>query len=209
MRIICDMDAILADTLKNWLALYNREWNDSITKDDILHWDVHKSVKPECGVDVYKYIEQPDFFIDLEPLPGAIEGFRQLQNAGHEMLICSSPSPSPMSAAEKLAWLHRHLPEFPRKYVMLGHQKHWLKADILIDDSAATAETYLKEWPEAACLTVAYHYNMRFYHERYHRFNGHNSTALAWSSIVRMVGILDRRKYEKDHGIVTLEEQGD
>ena len=55
LTILVDMDSIAADLQEKWYGAYNKRYNDTITVDDILSWDTHKYVKPECGKKIYKY----------------------------------------------------------------------------------------------------------------------------------------------------------
>lgn len=49
MTILCDVDSVVANIMPEWLRMYNEECGDALRPPDIVEWDMHKLVKPECG----------------------------------------------------------------------------------------------------------------------------------------------------------------
>lgn len=169
MRILIDLDGIVVDLLSVWLQLYNREWNDHLTKHDITAYDFSDLVKPECGRAIFKdYLSRPGLFAALPPIPGAVDALKELQERGHEIVIASYP-PSPEAAKDKLIWIEKYLPFISKHYwtdmgqscstVMLGHEKWMLKADAIIDDDPYNVVTYGRAWPSAKLIMMDYPYN--------------------------------------------------
>jgi len=156
-KILVDMDGILANLLKQWLEDYNREYEDNLRMQDITTWDMHEHVKPEVGRDVYKIPNRLGYFDKTPPIPGAVAGFRALQRAGHEVVVCSSPY-NDDSARAKQAWCARYLNTRWRD-VTLTHKKSWfgLAADVIIDDKPSTIKEFHDLGKEV--ITIAYPYN--------------------------------------------------
>lgn len=81
--------------------------------------------------------EIPDFFRDLPPIDGAIEGFQKLSNEYDTYILSTAPWRNPTAWVDKLLWVQQHLPEAAHKRLILSHNKHLNKGDYLIDDRKA------------------------------------------------------------------------
>src|SRR5207247_2367313 len=79
---IFDMDGIIVNLYKSWLALYNRDYDDNLDPGDLNDFYVENCVKPECGIKVVDYLDQPGLFRNAEPMPGAIENLRMMKESG-------------------------------------------------------------------------------------------------------------------------------
>jgi hypothetical protein len=77
---------------------------------------------------------QYGFFTSLEPLPGAIDGYRALE-AHFEVYILTAPSYlNPLCYTEKRVWVGQHLGVKTAKNLIICKRKGLLKGDFLIDD---------------------------------------------------------------------------
>ena len=77
----------------------------------------------------------PGFYRDLEPMPGALEAWKKL-NEVFEVYICSSPSWSnPSSWIDKRLWVETYLGPDAKKKLILTHNKGLVKGDYLVDDN--------------------------------------------------------------------------
>ena len=80
------------------------------------------------------------FFFNLDPMPGAIEAVKALEESGLYDLhvLTASPWENPGAAAEKMRWIKKWFGEgtdnvFFRK-ITISHNKEKLKGDYIIDD---------------------------------------------------------------------------
>lgn len=140
MRILFDLDGVLADLHTKWLDTYNREWDDDLTVEQLSSYEMHLHVK--CHKQVYEIIKRPGFFDDVAPFPEAVAAFRALQLAGHAVRVCSAPAGAD-SARAKIEWCARELGIHDR-HVHLNSEKHWVDADVIIDDSPHVLR---QRWP--------------------------------------------------------------
>lgn len=77
---------------------------------------------------------QYGFFTNLEPLPGAIEGYQTLEKY-FEVYILTAPSyRNPLCYTEKRVWVEKHLGLTTTKNLIICQRKGLLKGDYLIDD---------------------------------------------------------------------------
>ncbi len=81
--------------------------------------------------------EVPDFFGDLPPIDGAIDGFRKLSEQYETYILSTAPWRNPSAWIDKVRWVHKHLPEAGYKRLILTHHKHLNKGNYLIDDRTA------------------------------------------------------------------------
>lgn len=74
------------------------------------------------------------FYLDLKPLPGAIDAYRLLEQ-DHEVYILTAPSyMNPRCYMEKRIWVEQFLDIETTKNLILCRRKGLLKGDYLIDD---------------------------------------------------------------------------
>ena len=85
-------------------------------------------------------------FSEMEPMPGAIEGFNTLVNMGHDVYILSTaPWKNPSAWSDKLLWVKEYLGDVAYKRLILSHNKNLNHGDFLIDDRVANGAG---EWGE-------------------------------------------------------------
>ncbi|XP_057240371.1 5'(3')-deoxyribonucleotidase, cytosolic type-like, partial [Malurus melanocephalus] len=80
--------------------------------------------------------ESPGFFLDLDPVPGAVEAVQEmLHMKDTEVFICTSPLRKyEHCIVEKYKWVEKHLgPEFVER-IILTRDKTVVAADLLFDD---------------------------------------------------------------------------
>lgn len=152
VRIVVDMDETLCDLSSKWLGQYNADYNDNITTGDLLTYDTHLYVDPACGTKIYGYLEQPNFFRNLKPVPGAIETITWMQE--HFVVIIAT-SRSAFAHEDTIAWISEYLPMFPLENVVFAKRKDLIDADILIDDCLA----HIEAWRGVPIVFGDYAYN--------------------------------------------------
>lgn len=81
--------------------------------------------------------EVPNFFRNLPPVEGAIEGFHRLSEHYDTYILSTAPWRNPSAWIDKLLWVQEHLPEVGHKRLILSHNKHLHRGDYLIDDRTA------------------------------------------------------------------------
>ena len=91
--ILIDVDDVTLPLGPQWLAAYNRDWNDNIQFEDISDWNWMNFIKPECGRDIYKYLEDGQLYENIQPIPGAAAGVIQFREWGFRPVFVTSMSP--------------------------------------------------------------------------------------------------------------------
>ena len=132
-RIAIDMDEVLADTLGEHIARYNRDHSEAVTKADLKGkwlWDI---VSTDRHARLEGYLRSEDFFEDLPVIEGSQRVLRALVEK-YEIFIATAAMEFPNSFGPKYRWLRRHFPFLdPHNFIFCG-DKSILLADYLIDD---------------------------------------------------------------------------
>lgn len=140
-RIAIDMDEVLADTLAEHIARYNRDHGEGITKADLEGkwlWDIVSIDRHER---LEGYLRSEDFFEDLPVIEDSERVLRALAQE-YEIFIATSAMEFPNSFGPKYRWLRRHFPFLdPHNFVFCG-DKSILRADFLIDDQPRHFPTF-------------------------------------------------------------------
>jgi 5'(3')-deoxyribonucleotidase len=132
-RIAVDMDEVLADALGKLIRLYNAEFSENLTVEDMWgNWMVN--VLPAERQDrLMAYLQEKDFFEDLAVMPDSQRVLERLSGR-YEIFVATAAMEFPNSFGPKFRWLERHFPFLsPTRFVFCG-DKSILHADYLIDD---------------------------------------------------------------------------
>ena len=133
-RICVDMDEVIADAVAEHLLRYNRDYADTITKEDLQGrwiWDV---VAADRHPRLDEYLRSDDFFDVLDVMPDAQRVLAALQQR-YEVFIATAAMEVPTSFNAKYRWLGRHFPFIPPTHIVFCGDKSILRADFLIDDN--------------------------------------------------------------------------
>lgn len=154
------MDGVLCDLVGKWFTLYNREHHDHIDLEHMSEWGPHLYAKK--GKAIYHYLSRPGFFRDLAPLPGAVDGVRQLLDEGFDVVIVTAAK---NGQRDKLLWVEEHLPFLDTRNMVFAHRKELVRGDVLFDDAPHNLAAFE---PYGLAIAMAYPYNQSF---KGHRVN--------------------------------------
>jgi 5'-nucleotidase len=136
LTIAVDVDEVCADLLGEWLRRYNLKYDDSLTPDDAVHWDLTRVVKLECGEDIYSFLRDGDLYENVLPIAGARDAIYSLLSRGHRVVYASACKGF-YSAQAKQRWLRRwgflSDANLERDFLAVT-DKSLVHADILFDD---------------------------------------------------------------------------
>ena len=131
--VLVDMDGVLADfdgatqAHLESLRIPIRERNNFYYRDDY----------PEANYTdvINKLHASQNFFRNLPPVDGAIEGWDKIKDLGYEPRICSSPlHTNEWCKEEKLKWIEEHLGREAAKSAIIDSKKELYDGIALIDD---------------------------------------------------------------------------
>ncbi len=152
LRILIDMDNVVAGLLEKWLFVYNSKYADNLTAADISTWQIDNHTT-KCSIkQFYELIEPNGFFAELDVLPDAIEVTKRLQDKGHELyFVTATPHNAPTAGYDKYLWCNTYFPHIGMSNVIMSHKKDMIKGDLLLDDGPINLN-------EFSGIKVAYNY---------------------------------------------------
>src|SRR5579884_1701645 len=132
-RLAVDMDEVLADALGKLIRLYNAEFSENLTVEDMWGKWMVNVLPPSRRDRLRDYLQQPDFFEDLDVMPQSQRVLERLSGR-YEIFVATAAMEFPNSFGPKFRWLERNFPFLsPTRFVFCG-DKSILHADYLIDD---------------------------------------------------------------------------
>jgi 5'(3')-deoxyribonucleotidase len=136
VKIILDQDEVLAHWVDKVLLWYNEDFQTSFTRHDVKdYWAMQDILGPAGKHFIRSCMRWPEFYTRLEPVQGAIEGVKELIDAGHEVRIVTAvPVSAGIAYHGKTQWLRDHMPFFDLKDFYAVHKKDEVMGDILLDD---------------------------------------------------------------------------
>ena len=78
--------------------------------------------------------EVPGIFDLMDPIPGALEAYKELSELFDTYILSTSPWNNSSAWRHKVEWVHRYLYDEAYKRLILSHHKNLLRGDYLIDD---------------------------------------------------------------------------
>ena len=78
--------------------------------------------------------EIPGLFGQMQPMPGALEAVRKLNEKYDCYILSTAPWNNPSAWSDKVAWITEHLDDVFHKKMIITHCKHLCKGNYLIDD---------------------------------------------------------------------------
>lgn len=178
MKIVCDMDEVLAQFINKVLHRWNLEHKTSFNRDHINTWNMDATLGKGSFDDVIRWMSNPDFFEMLEPVNGALSGIRHLMKSHDVMIATSLHDDVPNAYDSKKRWIKKHLPEFQMRNFFVITRKEMLDGDVLIDDAGHNVEPWCERGREAIVLDAPWNRHVNHLLAR---------RALHWGDIVRMI----------------------
>ncbi|MXQ54833.1 5' nucleotidase, NT5C type [Shimazuella alba] len=131
-RIAIDMDEVMADFVPKHLALFNRDFNENITIEDLKGKKL-REYRPHLKMEIRNYITEPTFFRDLAVIKDSQEVIKDLSKQ-YEVFITTAAMEYPTSFTAKYEWLKEHFGFLDDMNFVFCGDKSIIKADYLIDD---------------------------------------------------------------------------
>ncbi|AIC92816.1 5' nucleotidase, NT5C type [Shouchella lehensis] len=142
-RIAIDMDEVMADFTKKHLALFNADYNEAITLED-LQGKKLRDLRPHLVDEIREYLKDPTYFRDLDVMKDAQEVIKELSES-FEIYIATAAMHFPSSFTAKYEWLQEHFPFLDDQHFVFCGDKSVIKADYLIDDNVYQLERFTGE----------------------------------------------------------------
>jgi 5'-nucleotidase len=145
-RLLVDVDEVLASLQVPVLDIICQVTNKNWKLEDFKVWDLFSVLNPEQRVRVFEVMAQPGFCLGLEPIPGAPEAIRQLQEMV-EVFAVTNPHDSVLWVSERYEWLLRHY-GLDKDHVAFLSSKYLISGDWLVEDNLAQLQRWSAAHPE-------------------------------------------------------------
>ena len=86
----------------------------------------------------------PGIFSKIQPLNGAIDGYKKLTEHFDVYILSTAPWNNPSAWSDKLLWVQKHLGDIAYKRLILSSNKNLNAGDYLIDDRTANGASDFK-----------------------------------------------------------------
>jgi len=137
--VAIDVDGTVAALDKEWIRRYNRDYNDNMTVEQWTEWDIHKLIKPECGLKIYEYIEDPTIYDDVLPIPFSQVAVGEIKKISRVIFVTNS---TVGASGAKYNWLKRYGFLNDLKDYVECKDKSLIRASHLIDDRVENLEDF-------------------------------------------------------------------
>lgn len=131
MRVVLDVDGVIADFVGAVLDVRNAIVFPPLSRDHVKEWDMETLLPPGHRDAFFWHCGRPGFCARLAEFPSAIAALRELQRRGHEIVFATAPWNSPTWIEERTAWLQARFPGVEIHHVK---DKTGVHGDVFIDD---------------------------------------------------------------------------
>lgn len=149
MVILVDQDGVLAYFELGFL----RNWRMQFPNEPFIPLEQRRTFYPrdqypkELKEKVESIYFASGFFLNLPPVPGAIEAMKTMVAVGHDVRICTSPlGKFENCVLEKYLWIEKYLGKDFTKGIILSKDKTLIKGRFLIDDKPVIENAENAEW---------------------------------------------------------------
>ena len=137
--VLIDMDGVICDYTQKMLDLAVTGFGlPQYSAKEVLFFETEKIFSQEYQEKVERLSLEENFFLSLEPLPGAIEAIKEmLTDSNFDVWICSSPKKTGETChSEKFLWLRKYFGQKFAEKLILTRDKTLVYGDYLIDDKS-------------------------------------------------------------------------
>lgn len=143
MRLGIDLDGVVADFNGGWMRVYNEQFGAELTPTQVVSWDgLHTLTHfPDMG-EFWGWArdhEGVSVFRHLQAYEGAVDTLRDLNRAGHDIVVITAKPD--WAVHDTFEWLADH--RIPTREVHVTEDKWKVDCDLYLDDSPYQVEELL------------------------------------------------------------------
>lgn len=167
MIIKVDLDGVIRDIFTEMCKLYNEDFNEKLTVDDITDYDVNKvfsKVQDQCKISAADYFFKFNarrLFLQGKPYDCVIDSLNRLKDKGHKIILATWQT-SVSNKADTLYFLE--LNNIPYDDICFTRDKWMIYSDWIIDDNP---EFITDNRETASKIIIDMPYNKNVYFDGY------------------------------------------
>jgi 5'(3')-deoxyribonucleotidase len=139
MTILVDMDDTIEQLLKALVNRANERFHRSVSVEDVTDWSIVCAFPGIEKKQIQDFMREPDFWKDVEPVPGAAEALKHFMDEGHQVYIVTATESEHVNEKMK-GVLYKYFPFISWDHVIVTSRKQMIRGDILIDDGIHNLE---------------------------------------------------------------------
>jgi 5'-nucleotidase len=138
--VLIDLDDVLTDLSGTCTKLW-REWYPDLPyvepEKRQYHYidDDYEALRPGLGEKMRELRHADDFYNHVRPMEGAVEALNEMQRAGYNVFVCTTPSRSVKRLYNKTQWVGRELGPQWTDRLILTPDKTLIHGSVRIDDA--------------------------------------------------------------------------
>jgi len=135
--IAVDIDDTYWHLVNRWLELYNSDYNDNLTEEDITGWNIGSFTK--CGDKFYDYLYDDTLYDGIKLIDGALKTINKMRSRDNRVIfVTAGANPNKMNAVMKTGGLSK------KEDFIMAYDKSLIMANILIDDKFENVVSFPK-----------------------------------------------------------------
>lgn len=158
MRILVDVDGVIADFVGSALRVVEQLGGKAIGAHEVREWDIENLLPSAKRQLFWDRVTAAGFCASLDAYPGSVEAISRLRRRHDVYFVTSDMATCPTWAHERRAWLKQHFDVHYRSIVHT-HAKYLVSGDALIDDKPEHIEAWGNDHPKGAALLWDAAYN--------------------------------------------------
>lgn len=181
MKILIDVDGVLADQVPPVLERFNADYGYEYKKEDIQKWDEeigHTDIKTEIESALLK----EDFIMKMKPILGAVQAINYLSRR-NEIIIATNRDPSTDEYTKK--WLEEQNIPFHAFVNTNERGKGKLVGDVLVDDYDGNVRAFAESGKTAILFSQPWNSNNPEIEEVIKQDNVYRG--IDWSDVIRII----------------------
>lgn len=153
--IILDVDGVCADFVGAVLATAGSPF----PRDTIRRFEFFAMLEESAKRALFAGMEEDRWWMQLDPVPGAMTGVRLLRDAGYHIVFATVAWPACKNWANvRREWLWSHLSDVDYD-LMVGDRKDLLRCRAIVDDKAETIDRCVASGNAGTCYIYPTSYN--------------------------------------------------
>jgi 5'(3')-deoxyribonucleotidase len=185
-RVGVDVDGVLADFTTPVLTIVGEMLARKVSINDLPSWDIDELLPEDQRDDLWKKVGDSRLCRNLNPLPGAQEGLKMLQDKVEIFAVTSYLSHAETWVTDRDAWLKEHF-NIDNKHIVHTKSKHVFSGKMLIDDKPQNILDWTEEWGHTFAIPVLwtqpYNENYKFHTNHSYKIVRTNS----WENVYQLL----------------------
>ena len=156
--LLIDLDCTMVEMLTPWLDQYNQITGENIRAENLTEYNLTKVCKDSKTLDTI--LNQPGFFYNMQPMPGAVAVVQSLIDEGYNIIIVTQPPRrAEFAVRDKRRWMLKYFPNFDLTNIIFCHKKELIRGDLLFDDNPSHVVKWHQSNPKKILATLDWKYN--------------------------------------------------